>query len=80
MFDGLPGEAPEVEIISKEGKEKRLKINGRGLDAGDRVIVKTGGGGGFGNPQQRQEKKIRNDVLDGLIDESFAKENYNYKK
>src|SRR5699024_1656919 len=78
LFDGLSGEAPEVEIITKDDKEKRLKVNSKSLDVGDKVIVKTGGGGGFGSPKERDEKKIRNDILDGLINETFAKENYNF--
>lgn len=78
LFDGLSGEAPEVEIITKDDKEKRLKVNSKSLDVGDKVIVKTGGGGGFGSPKERDEKKIRNDILDGLINETFARENYNF--
>lgn len=78
LFEGYSGEAPEVEIISKDRTQKQLKINGESLGVGDKIVVKTGGGGGFGNPLSRNQERIKNDILDGLIDERFARDNYNY--
>lgn len=79
LFDGYAGKAPEVEIVNRKNTEKRLKVNSKPLEIGDKVIVKTGGGGGFGKPLERKHERIKNDILDGLIDEMFARKNYNYE-
>ena len=36
------------------------------------------GGGGLGNAKGRDPKKVENDLLNGLISESKAKEDYGY--
>jgi N-methylhydantoinase B len=37
------------------------------LHAGDRVIFETAGGGGYGDPRQRDPQKLRDDLADGKI-------------
>ena len=32
------------------------------LDAGDRVSIQTGGGGGYGDPRRRDRDRVRTDV------------------
>ncbi|WP_042353784.1 hydantoinase B/oxoprolinase family protein [Bacillus rubiinfantis] len=67
LFGGKPGLGPDVQIISGDIVEHLLKANGKPLCKGDIVIVKTGGGGGFGNQSERsledQEKDLRNEYV-----------------
>jgi N-methylhydantoinase B len=40
------------------------------------VIVMTGGGGGWGNPFERDPEMVRNDVLDGYVTKEAASRDY----
>ncbi|MFD0824181.1 hydantoinase B/oxoprolinase family protein [Neobacillus sp. M.A.Huq-85] len=61
LFGGQAGMGPDVEIISGDNVEHILKVNSMPLSKGDRVIVKTGGGGGFGDPSNRAAERIESD-------------------
>lgn len=68
LFGGEPGQEPDVEIVSGHGSEHILKVNGKELSKGDRVIVKTGGGGGFGKYSLRRQEDIESDLRNEYID------------
>jgi len=40
------------------------------------VIVRTGGGGGWGNPLERDPAAVRSDVIEEFVSRTFAEENY----
>ena len=40
------------------------------------VIVRTGGGGGWGDPLQRDPALVRNDVIEQLVSRRFAADTY----
>jgi N-methylhydantoinase B len=44
--------------------------------AGETLRVTTAGGGGFGNPLERQPSTVENEVVEGLLGESQAAERY----
>ncbi len=46
------------------------------VQAGDVLITKGIGGGGWGNPLEREVEKVRKDVRDGLISLQRAREVY----
>ena len=46
------------------------------LNSGDRMIVKTAGGGGYGEPYKRMENLLRNDLLNGKVTALEADKNY----
>ena len=48
------------------------------IPAGDRMVVLTPGGGGIGEPGQRDRAQIARDVADGLISPEAAQEVYGY--
>ena len=43
------------------------------LQAGDRVVMETAGGGGYGDPAARDPAKLRGDLADGKISTEGAK-------
>lgn len=46
------------------------------LEAGQRLEIISGGGGGFGDPRERDADKVMNDVLDGLVSVAQARDAY----
>ena len=46
------------------------------LNAGDRVRIHTGGGGGYGDPKTRDRDRVRNDVMRGYVSAEAAQEIY----
>jgi N-methylhydantoinase B len=43
---------------------------------GDKIIIRTAGGGGWGSPLERAPEKVRDDVLSGLITLNRARDVY----
>jgi N-methylhydantoinase B len=76
LFEGRAASAPDVTIFSGEKEAKALKLNAKPMKRGDKVIVKTGGGGGFGHPFDREIHRVLEDVVDGYIDRHTALEQY----
>ena len=52
------------------------KVTGFQLQKGDVVTVVAGGGGGYGNPQERDPEKIREDVKKGYVSLEKARDTY----
>lgn len=46
------------------------------MNKGDRLLVMTAGGGGFGDPQSRDRDAVRQDVKDGKVSKEAARERY----
>jgi N-methylhydantoinase B len=63
-----------------ESKEKGIfevmKTPGVQLSEGDRVVVTAGGGGGYGNPAERNPEMVLRDVKDGYVSAESAKTDY----
>jgi N-methylhydantoinase B len=73
------GEAvPNGRIIEKPGESPMHieKVTGMPLPAGTLVKLLGGGGGGYGDPREREPSAVLNDVREGHITEEFAKRNY----
>lgn len=47
------------------------------IPAGERVILQTPGGGGYGNPADRCKKALERDLSDGLVSDDAARTLYN---
>ena len=75
---------PEGLFNGKDGSRARFLINGEpgnpyGLTQvgpGDVVIMDAAGGGGFGDPLEREPELVENDVADGYVSIERAKEDY----
>lgn len=46
------------------------------IPAGERLVLQTPGGGGFGNPHNRDKKALAEDMLHGLVSEEVAQSIY----
>jgi N-methylhydantoinase B len=52
-------------------KETRVR-----LEAGDAVELYSGGGGGFGDPSERDQAAVHYDVEEGYVSEAEARTRY----
>jgi len=76
IFGGKDGAPPEV-AIERPGKPPEIRFKGTfPLQAGDRVRVKTSGGGGYGNPLKRDPAKVVRDVRLGYVSRQSARKDY----
>lgn len=77
LFGGKPGAKGEFYIIRQNGKKIKLKSKCTvTLKKGDIFIVRTPGGGGYGNPHERDKKLIYYDLQNELISIKAAEVNY----
>ncbi len=71
---GLPG-APSQVIWN--GKQDGFPLKGKSrIEGGDRLLVRYPGGGGFGDPRQRDRAAVQRDLEAGVISEEAAREVY----
>ncbi|GGP19115.1 5-oxoprolinase [Thermocladium modestius] len=80
LMGGGPGATTEV-IVGRRGR--RVKVDTKvtvELEAGDYLEIRTAGGGGYGDPMQRDPEAVRRDLENGLITESYAKKHYGWSK
>jgi N-methylhydantoinase B len=78
ILGGRPGACSEKWLVRKDGARQPLasKIDNVRVFAGDRVIFRTAGGGGWGDPLERDPTRTRNDVARKLMSEAKAREEY----
>jgi len=50
------------------------------LEAGDIIIVETGGGGGYGQPQERLRGLVERDLRRGYISTEAAAKDYGIQR
>lgn len=55
------------------------KYNQYQLSKGDRVVLTTATGGGYGNPSERSKELIKSDIKNGYITVDQAQNDYNYR-
>jgi len=72
LFGGKPGARAQFLINEVTGNPFGLTQ----LKPGDRVTIDAAGGGGYGNPLERDPEMIERDVLEGYVSLERAKEDY----
>jgi N-methylhydantoinase B len=63
-------------------KQAGRRLKGKGLQeipAGERLILRTAGGGGLGNPAQRAAQAVASDLESGLVSRDAARAEYGAK-
>ncbi len=76
ILGGREGAKPEV-VIEREGQPAQMHVKGLfALERGDRVRVKTSGGGGYGDPAKRDPLRVARDVRLGYVSRESALADY----
>jgi N-methylhydantoinase B len=74
---GRDARGPQVVVQRSDGSEQTLlKVNNLPLEAGSVVTTYTGGGGGYGDPLERDPERVRRDVLAGYVTREGAERDY----
>ena len=67
-LDGGSAGTLSTKTLVRDGKSIALRaLSSINTKKGDQLIVETSGGGGFGDPRERAEEAIRDDLADGTI-------------
>lgn len=76
---GHAGAANRIRVRRADGTLVEFpngKLNSWQLSPGDAVIISAGGGGGFGDPLERDPDKVRRDVIRGYVSLEMARDAY----
>lgn len=77
LWDGTPGESGGYLLKLPDEKEFRQTGGNRlPVPIGAQAIVRTGGGGGWGNPLEREPERVQSDVREDLISREAAHDLY----
>jgi len=77
LAGGAAGRSGEI-VLARVGHRPRRyhKVTGLGLKAGDLFTFRTGGGGGYGDPLEREPERVRLDVAQGHVSRRQARQAY----
>lgn len=75
---GQPGSLSRTTVLRSDGRQESLpsKTSGVLLRQGDVVRIETSGGGGHGDPKNRDRSRVKADVAEGMISRRAAVEIY----
>jgi N-methylhydantoinase B len=77
LFGGGPAEFGDAEIRRVDGTVEAVPSMGMySLETGDRLFCRCSGGGGYGDPFEREPEAVLDDVLDRKISRESAREDY----
>ena len=78
ILGGKPGAVSAKWLVHQDGEKMPLpsKIDNVHVRPGDRVVFRTAGGGGWGDPFEREPGKVRDDVARRLLSASSARQDY----
>jgi len=78
---GDPGLTHDYRIV-RDGKEIPIGTRNSGvrIAPGDRLVCHAAGGGGYGDPRERERELVRRDLEYGYISERVASERYEFDK
>ena len=77
LFGGLAASGMQCTVIAPDGEHRSLKSKVTTYVTGGHVIeTQTPGGGGWGDPKERDVEAVREDVVAGLVSRERAREVY----
>jgi N-methylhydantoinase B/oxoprolinase/acetone carboxylase alpha subunit len=78
---GAAGALSSNVLVHPDGSEEVLpSMFSTTIQAGDVYVHRTAGGGGWGDPRERDQAQIEADVDDGKVSEQAAKEDYGWTR
>ena len=79
LLGGIGGRANDAVIHRADGSEEhKPKATRIPVPKGDLLSLRTGGGGGYGDPASRDPQAVRDDLADGYITEGHARRHYGH--
>ncbi|GGB22982.1 hydantoinase B/oxoprolinase family protein [Allosediminivita pacifica] len=79
LLGGIGGRANDAVIHRADGSEEhKPKATRISVPKGDLLSLRTGGGGGYGDPASRDPQAVRDDLADGYITEDHARRHYGH--
>lgn len=80
LFGGHEGTTAQYVLDPETSKERRLssKTPYLPLEPGTLVWLQSAGGGGYGDPRERDRERIRRDIVDGYVTPAHAAAAYGY--
>jgi N-methylhydantoinase B len=78
LFGGLEGGLFESSVIRADGTVEAIPSKGAYVvvERNDRVFIRPAGGGGYGDPLEREPERVLRDVMDGYVSEEAARDLY----
>jgi len=77
---GYPGALGEYILVRADGSEEKLPSKCTiTIYRRDTLIIRTPGGGGYGDPRERDPQRIQEDIANGLVSPEAAAKIYGYK-
>ncbi len=80
LAGGRAGACSTAEIRRSDGGREKIETKGEyRLQAGDRIYLRSAGGGGHGDPTARHVAAVRRDIRDGKVSTEAANAIYGYR-
>ncbi|MEO3858250.1 hydantoinase B/oxoprolinase family protein [Acrocarpospora sp. B8E8] len=76
LHGGQESEPSEMVLWPETDRAKRVGMYRAAMRAGDRFVNRTAGGGGYGDPLERDPAAVVADVLDGYVSAEVAEQIY----
>jgi N-methylhydantoinase B len=76
LAGGREGTSNYLEYVRRDGTLRVGRVPRVDLEDGDLVRIVTGTGGGFGDPRERERDLVYQDVADGYISRTAARDQY----
>jgi len=81
LVGGAPGAVSSNVLQAADGSETALpSMFSTTIGEGDLYVHRTAGGGGWGDPRERDPEAVRDDVLDGKVTPEAAEELYGWTR
>ena len=78
---GVEGSPNVAEVIRRDGsREEYAVVTGLTVNEGDVIRIRTGNGGGFGDPRDRDRAAVEADLRNGLLTTDRAREIYGHAR
>jgi N-methylhydantoinase B len=77
LWEGKPGATSDCLLqIAGESDWKSVDVSMTPVPADSRAIIRTAGGGGWGDPLERDPERVRTDVMEGFVSPEVARSDY----